>query len=299
MNRRMGRSGFAASTQVAYRRHWQKFQRWCAAHERSSIPATAADLLEYLGAMHAEGKSVATIDLAVAAISANHRDAGAVSPRWSTAVKDFVGALRQTRIVQKKTPLLWDGIKRVVDALPPDEIGVRDRAVLLLGWFAALRREEIAGLRRGDISIDSLRVAVRVARSKTDQAGVGATVVVPRRERPPCAVTTMEEWLSIRGDYPGPLFLGYGGDRKYHGSLQHISGQMVSRIIKGAVTSVGLDPRDFGVNSLRRGFATELYQRGVPDEHVMDHARWRAHASFEQYIDTATERPGGLFDDLD
>ena len=73
------------------------------------------------------------------------------------------------------------GLKAVVATLPTTtRVGLRNRALLLVGWFGALRRSELVALNR-DVRDDVDGLVVKVRSSKTDHEGVGAVLGLPRR----------------------------------------------------------------------------------------------------------------------
>lgn len=53
---------------------------------------------------------------------------------------------------------------------------VRDRALLLLGFAAALRRSELVALTTADVAFDTVGLTVSVRRSKTDPEGRGRRI---------------------------------------------------------------------------------------------------------------------------
>jgi site-specific recombinase XerC len=82
-----------------------------------------------------------------------------------------------------------------------DALLARDRAMLLIGFGAALRRSELVGLTIGDITVvpgRGLRILVR--RSKTDQKGRGQAVAVWANPAEPgfCPAAALERWLAHR-----------------------------------------------------------------------------------------------------
>jgi integrase len=83
--------------------------------------------------------------------------------------------------------------------------GVRDRALLLLGFAGAFRRSELVALDVADLqeTDDGFRVLIR--RSKTDQEGHGATIAIVRGHHA-CPVKAVKAWLSAAGITEGPLF---------------------------------------------------------------------------------------------
>jgi hypothetical protein len=93
----------------------------------------------------------------------------------------------------------------MADAAPADLKGVRDRAVLLLGFAGAFRRSELVALDVADLqeTDDGFRVLIR--RSKTDQEGHGETIAIVRGHHA-CPAKAVKAWLSAAGITAGPLF---------------------------------------------------------------------------------------------
>ena len=95
---------------------------------------------------------------------------------------------------------------------PPDKAAslaaLRDRALLLLGYAAALRRAELAGVTWEELVFTAdgaLRVLI--PRAKGDPEGEGAWIGVPRgARRDTCPVLTLEAWRAASGYDRGPVF---------------------------------------------------------------------------------------------
>ena len=74
-------------------------------------------------------------------------------------------------------------------AAPPDTLaGLRNRALLLLGFAGALRRSELVGLDVEDLDFTSAGLVVTLRRSKTDQDGEGRKLGVRLLEGPALAL---------------------------------------------------------------------------------------------------------------
>jgi integrase len=101
-----------------------------------------------------------------------------------------------TRQVAKRA-LLTEDLRRIVRKLRVEKPGgCRDRAVLLVGFAAALRRSELIALDLDDITIAQAGLTILVRRSKTDQEGQGREIGIPRsRKSTTCPVTALEAWL--------------------------------------------------------------------------------------------------------
>ncbi|WP_226360826.1 hypothetical protein [Pseudonocardia sp. ICBG1142] len=208
----------APRTRLAYAGDWAHFARWCAAAGLESLPAAVDTVRLYLADLEATrtpgGEAVfspATMGRRLAAIAAVHHDAGHRSPTRDPAVGAVLTGIKRARAhaTHQMRPLLLEDLRTVLADMefgtwPAGLIGARDAAVLLIGFTGALRRSELAALTVADVSfhpVDGLHV--RIARSKTDQTGRGATVVLPYGARagtcPPCAVL---RWMGLLAAAP-------------------------------------------------------------------------------------------------
>ena len=152
-------------------------------------------------------------------------------------------------------------------------IDVRDRALLLLCFGAALRRSELVGLALADLDFDRKGLLVRLGRTKTDQTGKGRTVAVLNGKlRIPEAV---KDWLIAGKITDGPVFRAVDGDRV---AGRAIGAEHFARIVKTRCAAAGLDPKVFSGHSCRRGFATTAGEVGADLRLTANHMR---HAKLE------------------
>src|ERR1019366_9673024 len=102
------------------------------------------------------GRRPATIARKLAAVAVYHRSIDHSTPTDHDVVRAVVrGTRRQLGVVQpQKTALELEALRTVVLAIPADLRGLRDRALLLVGWTAALRRSELVALEVDDLSFE-------------------------------------------------------------------------------------------------------------------------------------------------
>jgi site-specific recombinase XerC len=84
--------------------------------------------------------------------------------------------------------------------------GIRDRALLLIGFAGGFRRSELVGLDWADIERVRQGIVITLRRSKTDQSGEGRKIAVPfgrTRWRP---VTALKHWRDWAGIEDGAIF---------------------------------------------------------------------------------------------
>lgn len=268
------RASKAENTRRAYQSDWQAWQTWCEGHALTALPAHPATVCAYL-ADQAERVKVSTLRRHLATVSKAHDLAGAPSPCRDTSVKDTLAGLRREKgTARNEAPgLLATDLRTTLDTLPGDLAGLRDRALMLVGWCAGLRRSEVAGLTWGDLTPDPLGVVLTLRRSKTDQAGEGRQVGLARDIDPSvCPVQALEHWrdtLAHQGAdkvaQDAPVFVQVSRWGRLGGAL---SGQAVGAIIDRRTGQAGLPTRYRG-HSLRKGLVQQATLAGVSDSAVM------------------------------
>ena len=88
-----------------------------------------------------------------------------------------------------------------------DLVGLRDRALLLLGFAGALRRSELCAIEVEHITWKPRSFELLIPRSKTDADGEGARLGIPRgKAEVTCPVRALQAWLKAAGIERGPVF---------------------------------------------------------------------------------------------
>jgi integrase len=279
----------AENTIRAYRRCWADFTAWCGRNGLDALPAEPSTVALYLAQLGGKRKA-STIQQRVSAISQAHKTAGHTSPTQDQSVRLVLAGIRRTHgtAQEGKAPVLTADVRKMVDALPGGAIGVRDRALLLLGFAAALRRSELVGLDVGDAQETTDGLVVRITKSKTDQEGAGRLVGVPYGSAPAtCPVRALRGWLELRADVDAALFRHVDRHGKQHGRL---TDKAVARIVKRAAARVGIDPATVAGHSLRAELATSAAAANVPERVIALQTSHKSMAILRRYI-----REGSLF----
>lgn len=274
----------AENTRRAYNSDFRQFSAWCAEAGLPALPASPGAVAAYLSALADAGRRVSTIERARAAIKVAHETAGAADP---TAHKHVALTLRGIRrrlgaAPTKKAPILTNDIRAMVDALPDSLLGLRDRAILLLGFAGAFRRSELAYIHAEHIEYTAEGVRVYLPRSKTDQEGQGRYVGIKRGTDPrTCPVRALAAWCDAAGISSGPVFRMV--DR--HGNIRGpITPQTVALVVKRACRAAGLDPERYSGHSLRAGFVTQAALSGATESNIMRQTGHTSSATVKGYI---------------
>lgn len=276
------------STVRNYRSAWLEFTSWCQANGRAAKPAAPATVADFLSDLAEHGAKASTINLKRCAIGFAHRSANLSDPTATELVRAVVsGIVRKigTRPNQK-APMTLDALRPALAALQPDTVtGIRDRALLLLGFACALRRSELVALNVADLNLTAGELRVRILKSKTDQDGAGAEIVVPAIGGELCPVAAAQAWLETSGINSGPLFRRVS--RHDTVGRSRLTAQSVALIVKAAARAAGLDWRRLSAHSLRAGFATQATLNGVTALDAMAVTRHKSQAVFAGYVRAA------------
>jgi integrase len=164
---------------------------------------------------------------------------------------------------------------------PDTLIGIRDRAIMLLGFAGAFRRSELVMLDVADIepSGDGLRVTIR--QSKTDQEGEGIVIAIAPGITE-CPAAALRTWLKAADIVDGPIFRSINKAGKI--SRTRLSARSVSDIVKAHATQLGLDAKMYSAHSLRSGFLTSAAANGATIFKMMDVSRHKSADSLRGYV---------------
>ena len=258
-----------------YASQLRQFQSWCQQENYSPLPAQPEVLAAYAAELGDDGKSMSTIRLAVAAIVDAHRSVGLESPQTTGVTETLRGLSRQVAVSQKQArPLDADALAAIrATALNPrrsrggslemEETALRrgqlDIALASVLSDAGLRISEAAILRWRDV-LDAEDGAglVYIERSKTDQAGEGAYVVV--------TPDTLAALKQLRED---------SGSWADDDSVFGLSMSQISRRVDSMARAAGLG-EGYSGHSGRVGLAIRMTRRGAPLQAVQTHGRWKS-----------------------
>jgi site-specific recombinase XerD len=269
--------GVASETRRGYAGDLRRYEAWCSERGLAPYPAPPERLVNYVAALAAEAKAPSSMERALAAILTAHRLRGLTRPE-TKAARVAIKSTRRERAEagdgpRKATAATLPDLRAMVATADPGRlIGVRDRAIVVIGFAGMLRRSEIAALAVADVAEPPEGLELRIRHSKTDQAGEGRIVALPYGSFPDtCPVRTLAAWRAAAGIADGPLFRRL--DRHGH-LLGPMSGQAVSMVIDRAAERAGLSGRYTG-HSLRRGGATAARKAGHDLVTIARHGRWK------------------------
>lgn len=197
---------------------------WCAHEHRRALPADPEDLVRYLRALEADGKKPATLTRRIASLATVHRMLELGGDLPTTSAPMVRNALRANRrrlgaAQRQAAPLRFGGelgdargftITAMLQACTGDVQGVRDAALLSLGYDAGLRVSELTAVEIKDLRPQADGTGLlHLPRSKTDQEGLGAWAWLSAD-----TMRRVAAWRSESGISEGVLFRRVGIDRR-------------------------------------------------------------------------------------
>ena len=272
----------AASTRKAYGTDFRLFKVYCDAKGVSALPASPETVAAYIAA-EAKTAKPSTIGRRVAAIRYAHKLAGVETPTDAEGVKATMRGIRRTfgGARNTKAPAVAAKMLGMVATTPDSRAGLRDRALLLLGFAGAFRRSELVALDVADLEENETGLLVSIRSSKTDQERQGVTIAIARGDIA-CPVKALRAWLDAAGIEAGPIFRPI--DR--HGNLlpSRLTAQSVANIVKAYAGRAGFDASTFSGHSLRSGFLTSAAGKGASIFKMMDVSRHKSVDTLRGYV---------------
>jgi len=287
--REFARQSKAENTLRGYRSDWKDFCGWCEARELCPLPASPETVAGYIADCAGRLK-VGSIQRRLNAIAEAHKAVGLESPTSAGIVRNTIKGIRRTlgTAAVQKAAALTDDIRAMVSMTDAGLIGVRDRAMILLGFAGAFRRSELIGLDVADCDFGKDGLTITLRRSKTDQDGAGRKIGIPYGSNPDtCPVRTVQAWIE-QSRATGPLFRSI----TRHGRLRpgRLAGIDVARVVKKLAVRAGLDAAKYAGHSLRAGHATTAAIAGASERSIMAQTGHRSVQIVRKYI-----RAGSIF----
>ena len=245
------RASMSDNTLKAYAKDWSHFARWCRMKGADPLPPSAEMIGLYLadlasGAQASPALSVSTIERRLSGLAWNYQQRGFTLDRKNRHIATVLAGIkrRHARPPVQKEAILAEDILAMVASLPFDLRGLRDRAILLLGYAGGLRRSEIVSL---DVHKDDTPDSGGWIEILDDGAVLTLNAKTGWREveigrgssEQSCPVHALEQWLHFGKIDFGPIFVGTSRDGK-RALEARLNDKHVARLIKRCVIEAGI-----------------------------------------------------------
>ena len=288
-------------TKRAYQSDWADFSTWCQLHNLHPLPAAPQTIALYL-TERSKTLKISTLRRRLTAISQVHKMKELDFNAAHVSIRSVWAGIRRAKgtAAEGKAPVRVDDMRMMILTRPKTLKGIRDVALISLGFSGAFRRSELVSLNVGDLEFVPEGLKINLRRSKTDQEGVGMLKSVPFGQNPQtCCVRSVQRWLQASDIQSGPVFRPINR----HGQIRprRLTGHSVATILKAALAeslrSVGIPEtqvaekiKQFSGHSLRAGYVTSAAAEGAEEHTIMRQTGHKRVDTLRRYI-----REGDLF----
>lgn len=255
---------FAENTKRAYAGDWRDWEAWCATHGNTSLPADPEWVRNYVvDLIENRKRKVSVARRRLASIAEFHKLSGHQFDRHHPAIHYSMRRLSREHGTKPKgrAEIMTSDIERMLEIMPRGRRGLRDRAMLLIGYAGGFRRSELVSIDMAWIEWRRDGIVIKLPRSKGDQQGEGQEIgILYGKREHTCPVRALKRWLEAGRITSGPIFRAM---RRQHVMPRGLTPQMVWSMVKRYATRAGLDGSMIGAHSLRVGHVTQALENGA------------------------------------
>ena len=275
---------YSPNTLRNYRNDYARFERFCNAHNRKSIPANegaAADYVKHLSSKY----RLATIQRNLAAITFVHKYMGHKDPAKSVPCEiELKRAKRHlTRHQYQAFGITCDIRDKMIASCDNTLIGIRDATLIHFAYDSMCRASELICAEWNDInSPKNGNYTLLIRKSKTDPEGVGRRVPLTRK-----CIERLENWKSAAKLSDGTIMRNIDRHSNIGDTLTTMS---VNRIFKKRAKLIGINENDvryISGHSTRVGSAQDLLGKGASLPQIMLAGGWKSTDMVMKYIEKA------------
>lgn len=275
---------YAPATLKSYIADIEIFEKWCSGQGLAPFPADVSNICQFLES-EAPGRAPSTVRRRLYAIRKAHRLLHLPDPTFDEEINITFRRIQRAKFGRPKQAkgLTRKYLDAFLEVQPDNPWGLRNRAMLSLGYELLTRRSELVALTSRDLSLrDDGTLSVLIRRSKADPSGQGRVAFTSIK-----TAKAIQNWIDWRGPHITYLFCPI-----YHGKAveRSLSGDTVKRLIKTSAKRAGLDITEidkFSGHSLRVGAAQDLLCAGYDAAAIMRAGGWKSINILSRYLEMA------------
>ena len=274
----------------AYAADLRSFEAYCEEHGHKPYPASLATLKDYAAHLADLPRKLATIQRHLASIQRQHKlrklKSAAGSPELLDLMQGIALALGTT---QKQAPAFSvDHLKACIQTLDlGTAAGLRDRALLLLGFAGAFRRSELVAIDLEHLVLGPEELVIRLGRTKTNQTGAAQDkAFFYAQEALYCPIRAYQDWLGqLDGRTTGPLFVSIARGRAAGlgtPTLRRLSDKSVNTLV-GRHLGCDITGQRYTAHSFRSSFITTAKLAGQSNDFIKNQTKQKTDAILSRY----------------
>ena len=276
---------YAPNTLRSYRVDFEIFEAWCISAGKRPLPASPRTVAAFI-AHQQDSVGATTLRRRQAAIRKIHRLLRLPNPADD---EDVVIAIRRAKRAKGSRPQQALGLTeamrdRLIAAAPDTLAGLRNVALLSVGYDTLCRRAELCALRLEDTAAmaDGSR-SILIRRAKNDPFADGRLGLMS-----PQSVAHMERWIKAAGIEGGWIFRRVSSDGRVGDAP--LDPASINRILKAMAHEASIDPaqiKRLSGHSMRVGAAQDMMAAGLGILPIMQAGGWKSLSVVSRYVEHA------------
>ena len=260
-----------------------------------SLPQDPVVVALFVAFLHRRGLKATSIASYISAIGYAHKLASVSDPTQSAIVQKAVMSLKSKgHSLDTRSPITLSVLQTLIDSLNSASFPNFDKAlmqaVMTVAFYGLFRIGELLATTGGaaqfrviqlrDVTFSVKGMVIVVRNYKHNHRGATPSIPLAAQQFPnPCPVQSLQQFLKLRGNKPGPLFAFPSGFAIHR---SHFDSRLLT------LTSLcRLDTAALKGHSFRIGGATLAAAKGFSDAQIRALGRWRSDA-FKKYIRPTT-----------
>lgn len=280
----------AVNTRRAHAADLRSFEAYCEAHAKEPYPASLDTLKDYAAHLADLPRKLATIQRHLASIQREHKlrklKSAARTPEMLDLMQGIALALGTT---QKQAPAFSvDYLKACIQKLDlGTAAGLRDRALLLLGFAGAFRRSELVAIDLEHLDLSPQELVIKLGRTKTNQTGEAEEkAFFYAQDALYCPIRACLDWIGqLGGRTTGPLFVSI--TRDWAAGLgtpttRRLAANSVNTIVSHHLGTNSKGQR-YTAHSFRSSFITTAKLAGQNNDFIRNQTKHKTDAILARY----------------
>ena len=287
------------NTYVKYFSYFKKWESFIKIQGGCAIPASPIHVALYLTDLMDKHYSYSVISASLYSIKWAHSMKNLQDPTNNAFVTNLLESAKRNRSkpIVKKQPVTPELLVCLCEKYSEstDVLVVRDLCMIVLGFSAFLRYDEISNVRCNDIKIEDTYFCLNIRKSKTDQYRFGNEVVISKGNSAACPYSMLLRYLSITDQSISSfahLFRPCFRSKAVSHLISKDKPLSYSRARECLISRLKEVAGDLnvGLHSLRAGGASAAANAGVNDRCWKRHGRWKSETSKDGYAADSLER---------
>ena len=273
---------YSPNTLRSYLACFQSFEDWASERGFTPLPARPSLVAAYVQSMSPE-LSPATLRNRICVIRKVHALLRYYDPTGDELVNLAIRRARRSMTARPRQArgITPEVLQKMIGVQPDNVTGIRNAALLQVGYEILARRSELTALKLGDVTLlgdGTAKIIIR--RGKADPYGSGRSGHLSRQ-----TVSQLQEWLKCRSPNSGLLFQPIYKNVSIPRSISYTT---VKRVILKSLEASGVDDVEaYSSHSLRVGAAQELLRRGHSTSTIMRAGGWKSVNVLARYLEEA------------